>query len=323
MQRNRIFKKNSAIRNLISETSLLPHNLIYPMFICKNGIDPQIPSMPGIFRYTIDGAKNEIKHLMRLGISCFMLFPYVSQDEKDELGTLALSSENIICRAIKEIKNSSPEAIIMADVALDPYTSHGHDGVLNLEKNDVDNDKTVEILVKQALIQAKCGADFITPSDMMDGRIAKIRSILDENSLNYTGIISYSAKYSSNLYAPFRGAINSGIKAGPVNKHTYQSDFRNEKFAIKEVMDDVNQGANGIIIKPAGWYLDIIKACTNAVNVPIFAYQVSGEYAMIQNICSNDGVNLYNLALESVTCIKRAGASGIITYFSKIIAENI
>lgn len=316
MYRNRILRKSNAIRELVSEISLSPSDLIYPIFICNDDDLLEISTMPGLCRYTINSAKIEIQKLMSFGVYCFMLFPYIKNEEKDELGSLAIDENNLICRAIFEIKQLIPEAVIMADVALDPYTIHGHDGVLNDAKSDVDNDKTIEVLQKQALIQAKAGADFITPSDMMDGRVAKIRQILDANGLNYTGIISYSAKFASNLYSPFRNAINSGIKSGPMDKKTYQIDPRNTKMALKSINDDVNQGTDGIIIKPAGWYLDIIKSCSEKSNLPIFGYQVSGEYAMICKLADNQE-QMLKLAKESLMCIKRSGATGIITYFAK------
>jgi len=319
--RNRILRKNQVIRDLIAEHSILPQSLIYPIFICEFEDDAiEISSMKGIFRHTIHDAVKEIKKAKQLGIMSFMLFPYIPSSQKDDIGSLAINENNIICKAIKSIKDSHPDILLITDIALDPYTSHGHDGVLTQNYIDIDNDKTLEILQKQSIIQAKSGGDFMSPSDMMDGRVFAIRNALNENNFQNIGIISYSVKYSSSLYSPFRDAIGSGIKSGPVNKNTYQMDFRNSKIAIKSTLDDIKQGADAIIIKPASFYLDIIKSISSQINIPILAYQVSGEYVMIKNYSPDENI-IKQLALESLVCIKRAGATSIISYFAMQIFE--
>ncbi|QED23133.1 porphobilinogen synthase [Candidatus Deianiraea vastatrix] len=316
LPRNRIMRKNAAIRDLVSDVNLLPSDLIYPIFICENDENAiEIPLMKGVFRRNVKQAIDDISLAKSIGVRSFMLFPYIQTEKKDEKGTAALDKNNIMCIAIEKIKNAHPDAILIADVALDPYTNHGHDGILTSDGKNIDNDATLEILGIQALNQAKCGADFISPSDMMDCRVAKIRNTLDENDLKYTGIISYSAKFASKLYCPFRSAVNSQIKSGPSDKLSYQIDPRCKKSPIKSIIDDEKQGADAVIVKPASLYLDIIKEASQIINLPIFAYQVSGEYSMIKNF-SDDEKIVKDLALESLICIKRAGANAIISYFA-------
>ena len=315
--RLRRLRSTKSLRNLIRENSLSPHDLIQPIFLIegKNKTE-KIKTMPDIFRFSIDKAIIEIKKLKNLGIESVALFPCINKKYKDLTGTESYNPDGLIQRAISEIKLKIADVTIISDVALDPYTSHGQDGVIS-KKGKILNDETIEVLIKQALSHAKCGVDIIAPSDMMDGRIKKIRQTLEKNSYHNTILLSYSAKYSSNFYGPFRDAVGSAKNLGSSNKDTYQMDYSNQKDAINEVELDINEGADIMMVKPSLPYLDIICRISQKFNIPIFAYQVSGEYSMIKSVAKNNSLDEKKIVLETLTCIKRAGANAIITYFAK------
>ena len=311
LRRNR---KYQWLRDLTSENFLSPKDLILPLFVIDGeGKKEKIPNLPGVFRLSIDLIIKEVKLAKKLGIPAIMLFPVTKQSLKTDDGKEAWNRDNLICKTIREIKNSVAEIGVICDVALDPYTIHGHDGIIT-KVGEVDNDRTIELLCKQALAQAEAGCDIISPSDMMDGRIGKIRKALDENSFSDVGIMAYSAKYASSFYGPFRNAVGSDKNLGKSDKKTYQMDYRNSREAMREIALDVSEGADSIIIKPGMPYLDIVSLASQNFKLPIISYQVSGEYAMLKfaakkNICDFD-----QIFLESLTSFKRAGASSIITY---------
>ena len=313
-RRNRILRKNAAIRNLVAETVLHPSNFIAPLFIDEgNNIAFEIPSMPGYYRRSIDGTVKEVKELWSMGIKAVLLFVKAADDSKDNTGKESWNPNGLMQRAIKAIKDAVPEIIIMTDVALDPYSSYGHDGIV--KDGQIINDATVEALVKMSLSHATAGADMVAPSDMMDGRIGAIREAFEQNNFTQTGIMAYSAKYASCFYGPFRDALDSAPGFG--DKKTYQMDYSNRVEAIKETMMDIEEGADIVMIKPAMSYLDIIREIKNAVDVPVSAYQVSGEYAMIKAASKMGWLQEDKAILESLTSIKRAGADLIATYFAK------
>ena len=317
LRRNRQFPWS---RNLISETNLSVNDLVLPLFI-KEGknVRENIKTLPSIKRYSLDTVLKKIEEAHKLKIPAIAIFPFVDKKLKTFDGKEALNKNNLICRAIKIIKKEFPTIGLICDVALDPYTTHGHDGIL--ENKKILNDETIDYLSEQALIQSEAGADIISPSDMMDGRIGIIRDRLDNEGFNNVSILSYSAKYSSNFYGPFRDAIGSSNLSGESNKKTYQLDFRNSKEALREVAMDINEGADMIMIKPALPYLDIIREVKNNYNVPIIAYQVSGEFSMLK-ISSNKKMIDYEKCLhESLISIKRSGASAIFTYGAIDIAK--
>ena len=317
LRRNRKFDWS---RRLVAENNLTVDDLILPIFVSegKNKIEP-IKSMPGINRYSIDKLSALVNKASKLKIPLVAIFPHTPNRKKNSLGSEALNEENLVCKAIKTIKKYNPDIGVMADVALDPYTNHGHDGIL--KKKEILNDKTVKILSQQALLQAKMGCDVIAPSDMMDGRVGIIRKILDKNNFKNVQILSYAAKYSSSFYGPFRDAIGSKSKLKG-NKKSYQMDYRNSNEALREVALDIKEGADIVMIKPALPYLDIIKSVKENFKIPVFAYQVSGEFSMIsqsiQNGLFNDGA-----IFESLMSIKRSGASAIVTYFALDIAKKL
>lgn len=313
-RRNRILRKNAAIRNLVAETVLHPSNFIAPLFIDEgNNIAFEIPSMPGYYRRSIDGTVKEVKELWSMGIKAVLLFVKAADDTKDNTGKESWNPNGLMQRAIKAIKDAVPEIIIMTDVALDPYSSYGHDGIV--KDGQIVNDATVEALVKMSLSHATAGADMVAPSDMMDGRIGAIREAFEQNNFTQTGIMAYSAKYASCFYGPFRDALDSAPGFG--DKKTYQMDYSNRVEAIKETMMDIEEGADIVMIKPAMSYLDIIREIKNAVDVPVSAYQVSGEYAMIKAASKMGWLQEDKAIVESLTSIKRAGADLIATYFAK------
>lgn len=318
LRRNR---KSAWIRDLIAETTLTPSNLILPIFLIEGqNISEEIKTLPDVKRLSIDLALKEIKTAKELGIPAIMLFPAIEQNKKSLNGEEALNSQNLICRAIKEIKNSIPEIGIICDVALDPYTTHGHDGITN-KNGEILNDKTVEILCQQALIQAQAGCDIVAPSDMMDGRVLKIRQTLDQNGFEDVGIMSYSAKYASNFYSPFRNAVKSDQNLAKSDKKSYQMDFRNSKEAMREIALDINEGADSIIIKPALPYLDIIAKASQHFEIPLIAYQVSGEYAMLKIAAREEILDFEKCYLESLYSLKRGGADAVITYGAILAAK--
>ena len=319
MTRMRRTRSKKFIRNLVKENCLTVNDLIYPLFIV-DGTDKKepIPEMPGLFRYSLDNLKNEIKNILSLNIPAIAIFPKISKNLKNPSGSEALNKNNIVCNAIKLIKDSTSELGIVCDVALDPYTDHGHDGVII---NDyVDNDETVKILCEQALIQTEAGCDIIAPSDMMDGRIRKVRETLENNNYKNTLIMSYTAKYSSSFYGPFRHAVGSSNNFGNKDKSSYQMDYGNSKEAIREAELDISEGADMIMVKPGLPYLDIISKLNQKFDIPIFAYQVSGEYSMIMNAINN-GLLDRSVIIETLTSFKRAGCSGILTYFAPIASK--
>ena len=318
--RLRRVRNSPSIRKLISENQLSVNDLILPIFIIdgKNKIE-KIKSMPGINRYTVDKLSTILTKVKNLKIPMVALFPHISDKKKDKYGSEALNENNLVCKSIRYIKKRFPNISIMCDVALDPYTSHGHDGIL--VNNKIDNDETIKILVKQSLLQAQSGCDVISPSDMMDGRIGIIRKSLDKNNLKDVIILSYSAKYASNFYGPFRDAIGSS-KNLKFDKKTYQMDFRNSDEAFREIGLDIKEGADIVMVKPGMPYLDIIKNIKQEFKIPVFAYQVSGEYSLIQNGIEKNLVKK-DIIIESLMAFKRAGASAIITYFAIEAAYKI
>ena len=320
LNRNRRLRNKESLRNLIREHRLHPHDFIAPLFITegKNKKTP-IESMPGYYRLSIDNIKKEVKSLWSLGIQSVLLFPKVDDKLKDNLGKEALNPHGLIQKTIKEIKNSCPDITIISDVALDPYSIHGHDGII--KENKILNDETNKVLAEMALSHAKSGADIVAPSDMMDGRVLSIRTVLEQNNFLETGIMSYGAKFASSLYGPFRDALDS--KPGFGDKKTYQMDFSNFKESISEIKADIEEGADIIMIKPGITNLDIINEAKNTFNVPIAVYQVSGEYSMIKAGVKMGYVNHNEVLIESLTVIKRAGANIIATYFAKEAVELI
>ena len=318
--RLRRLRKSKWMRNLVSENNISHNDLILPIFVRegKNKIE-SIKSMPGIKRYTLDKLPLILKQVKKYKIPMVAIFPYTPDNKKDNNGTEALNPDNLICRSIKFIKKNFSEIGVMCDVALDPYTSHGHDGVII--DNKIDNDETVKILVEQALLQAKMGCDIIAPSDMMDGRVGAIRKILDNNKFHDVSIISYAVKFASNFYGPFRDAVGSK-KRLKKNKKTYQMDFRNITESFREVGLDIKEGADMVMVKPAMFYLDIIGNIKKNFHIPVLAYQVSGEYSLIKNAIKKKILN-EDAILESIVSFKRAGASAVVTYFAIDIAKKI
>lgn len=318
--RGRRLRKNKNMRDLVEETSININDLILPLFILegKNKVE-DIPSMPGVQRKTIDYLLVDIKEAISLGIKAVILFPVIPEKKKNKKATEALNKKGLLPTSIKKIKKAFPELILISDVALDPYNSDGHDGIL--EKGEILNDKTVEILCKQSLIHCEAGVDIVAPSDMMDGRVFEIRNKLNSKGYEYVSIMSYAAKYSSSLYGPFRDALNSAPKKG--DKKTYQINPANFNESIKEVLNDQNEGADMLIIKPASFYLDIIREAKNLCFLPIVAYQVSGEYSMIRTTADKGYLDLNDVMHESLLSLKRAGADMIITYFALEYAKLI
>ena len=318
--RLRRIRKSDWIRRLVAENNLSVDDLILPIFIRegKNKVEP-IKSMPGINRYTVDRISQIVEKACKLKIPLVALFPYTPNNKKDSKGMEALNENNLVCRALRKIKKNFKEIGTMCDVALDPYTNHGHDGILR--KNYIDNDKTLKILVKQSLLQAQVGCDIIAPSDMMDGRIGEIRKALDKNDLKNTKILSYAVKYASNFYGPFRDAVGSKKKLKG-DKKSYQMDFKNSQEALREVAMDINEGADMVMVKPGMPYLDIIRTVKDNFKIPVFSYQVSGEYSLIKNGIKNKLIT-EDAILESLISLKRAGSSAIVSYFSLEIAKKI
>lgn len=312
--RNRRLRTSEAIRSLVRETSLSPNDFIVPLFVVEgNGVKEEIASMPNYFRYSLDLLEKEVKELWNLGLKSVLVFVKVPDNLKDNEGTEALNEDGLMQRAVKVIKNAVPEMLVMTDVALDPYSAYGHDGIV--ENGEILNDPTTKVLAKMALSHVKAGADFIAPSDMMDGRILAIREILEENNFDKAGIMSYSAKYASAFYGPFRDALDSAPGFG--DKKTYQMDPANREEAIKETLMDIEEGADIVMVKPGLCYLDIVRDIRNAVDVPVAVYQVSGEYAMIKAAAEKGWLDHDAVMLEQLLAIKRAGAHMIASYFAK------
>ena len=320
LQRGRRLRVNESIRSLVRETTLSPADFMFPMFIAEGeNVQVEIPSMPGIFRRSIDLTVNEVKELYDLGIRAVNIYVKVDESLKDNTGKEAWNPNGLMQQAIRAIKSACPEMIVMPDVALDPYSIYGHDGII--EKGDVANDATNEALVKMAVSHAQAGADFVAPSDMMDGRVLRLRQGLDAAGFQNVGIMSYSAKYASAFYGPFRDALDSAPReadvAVPKDKKTYQMDYANRIEAIKEALMDVEEGADMVMVKPGIAYLDIVREVKNAVNVPVTVFHVSGEYAMIKAAAERGWLDHDKIMMEQLMCIKRAGASLISTYFAK------
>jgi porphobilinogen synthase len=313
-KRNRILRKSATIRSLVAETVLTPNDFIAPIFIQEGHHEKTaISSMPGYFRNSIDITVEEVKELYSLGIKSILIFVKALDETKDNEGKEAWNPNGLMQRSIKAIKNAVPEMIVMTDVALDPYSIYGHDGIV--KDGEIINDETVEALVKMSLSHALAGADIVAPSDMMDGRIAAIREALEESGCTKTGIMSYSAKYASCFYGPFRDALDSAPGFG--DKKTYQMNYANRLEAINETLQDVEEGADIVMVKPAMAYLDIIREVKNQVTIPVSAYHVSGEYAMIKAAAERGWLDENKAIIESLTSIKRAGADLIATYFAK------
>ena len=317
-QRPRRLRRTETLRKMVRETILTVDDLIYPMFVMEGeSIKIEIASMPGCYRFSLDLLLEEITVVSQLGINAIALFPVIPEEQKDDTGTESYNPEGLVQETVKAIKNAVPEIIIITDVALDPFTTHGHDGLVD-ENGKILNDQTVEVLVKMALSQAEAGADFVAPSDMMDGRIGAIRQALDAEGYINVGILAYSAKYASAYYGPFRDALDSAPKFG--DKKTYQMDAANAKEALKEIELDIAEGADIIMVKPALAYLDIICQVKTATNLPVAAYNVSGEYAMIKAAAQHGWIDEKKVILETLTSMKRAGADLILTYFAKEVA---
>jgi porphobilinogen synthase len=313
-RRNRILRQSPAIRSMVAETILTPNDFIVPLFINEGeNLKDEIASMPGYYRMSLDNTVKEVKELWSMGLKSVLLFIKCKDELKDNKGTEALNPKGLMQRSIRAIKDACPDMLVMTDVALDPFSSFGHDGIV--EGSEIVNDATVEVLAQMSVSHAQAGADFVAPSDMMDGRIAAIREALEENGLHKTGIMSYSAKYASSFYGPFRDALDSAPGFG--DKKTYQMDYSNRLEAVKETLMDVEEGADIVMVKPALAYLDIIREVKNAVSVPVSAYNISGEYAMIKAAARMGWIDENKAILETLTAIKRAGADLIATYFAK------
>lgn len=320
LQRGRRLRVNESIRSLVRETTLSPSDFMFPMFIAEGeNYRSEIPSMPGIFRRSLDLTVEEVKELFALGIRAVNIYVKVDESLKDNTGKEAWNSEGLMQRSIRAIKAACPEMIVMPDVALDPYSIYGHDGII--KNGDIANDETNEALVKMAVSHAEAGADFVAPSDMMDGRVLRLRQGLDAAGFHHVGIMSYSAKYASAFYGPFRDALDSAPKEAdvvvPKDKKTYQMDYANRIEAVKEALWDVEEGADMVMVKPGIAYLDIVREVKNAVNVPVTVFHVSGEYAMIKAAAERGWLDHDKIMMEQLMCIKRAGASLISTYFAK------
>ena len=320
--RMRRIRKNSGLREMLAETNLSKTDLIQPIFIKEDLSGAEaIKTMPGINRFGLDILNDEVGKIVDLGIKSIAVFPVINEEKKDESGSQATIDDNFICRAISSIKKSYPDLMVIADVALDPYTNHGHDGLLD-ETGDVDNDLTLPVLKEQAVVLAKAGTDIIAPSDMMDGRIKVIRDALEQNDFINTLILAYSAKFSSKFYGPFKDAVESAKFFGNKTKDTYQMPVQNINEALHEVALDIQEGADIVMVKPGMPYLDVIKAVKDEFKVPTFAYQVSGEYSMLKNAVET-GLLSDDVIKESLLSFKRAGADCILTYFASEIAKDL
>jgi porphobilinogen synthase len=319
LQRPRRNRKSEVIRQMVQETHVSAANLIFPLFIVEGSNQKtEVSSMPGIYRYSIDNLLREVESCMKLGLNAFDLFPNISEELKDKYATESHREEGLYLRAIREVKKNFPEACVVTDVAMDPYSSDGHDGIV--ENGHIMNDETLEVLGKMSLAQARAGADIIAPSDMMDGRVGYIRQVLDNNGFTGVSIMSYSAKYASAFYGPFRDALNSAPKFG--DKKTYQMNPANQREALIESRLDEEEGADFLMVKPALAYLDIIKLIKDDTELPVAAYNVSGEYAMLKAAVQKGWLNEQRAVTEVLTSIRRAGATAILTYHAKEVLKN-
>lgn len=319
--RLRRIRQSAWVRDLCSENDLTPSDLIWPIFVREPETSPIIPSMPGVERLTIDDLVDAVSQAADVGIPAVALFPTTPQELRSPDGSEALNPDNLVCRAVRAIKSLNLNIGVITDVALDPYTDHGHDGVII--NGYLDNDATIEILEQQAFVQAEAGADALAPSDMMDGRIGAIREYLDEHGHKNRLLISYGVKYASSFYGPFRQAVGVQQLGGLMDKKTYQMNPANSDEAMREIGQDIQEGADMVIIKPGMPYLDIIQRAASLYNIPLLAYQVSGEYAMIQAAAQNGWIDGERAALESLIAFKRAGAKGILTYFALDVAKEL
>ena len=321
--RNRRLRANESIRRLVRETIITPDDFLVPLFVVEGkGIQEEIASMPNYYRLSLDNIEKEVKELWKMGLCSVLLFVKVPDKLKDNKGTEALNENGLMQRAIKTVKNACPEMLVMTDVALDPYSSYGHDGIV--ADGQILNDETIEVLAEMSVSHAKAGANFVAPSDMMDGRILTIREALEDEGFINTGIMSYSAKYASSFYGPFRDALDSApvdIKNVPKDKKTYQMDFANRFEAIRETQMDIDEGADIVMVKPGIAYLDIVREIRNEVDVPVAVYQVSGEYAMLKAAAEKGWLDHDAVMMEQLLAIKRAGANIIASYFAKDVVR--
>ena len=325
LRRNRRLRTSEALRAMVRETIVTPSDFIVPLFVVEGkGVKDEISSMPGYYRLSLDNLQKEIKELWKMGLKSVLLFVKVDDKLKDNAGTEALNPDGLMQRAIKTVKETEPQMVVMTDVALDPFSSFGHDGIVGGGK--IINDDSSAVLAEMGLSHANAGADFIAPSDMMDGRIFEMRTLLEDEGHHDVGIMSYSAKYASAFYGPFRDALDSApvdLKDVPKDKKTYQMDYANREEAIKETMMDVDEGADIVMVKPGLCYLDIVRDIKNAVNIPVSVYQVSGEYAMIKAAAEKGWLDHDAVVLEQTYAIKRAGADLIASYFAKDVVKLI
>ena len=325
LRRNRRLRTNKTIRSLVRETTITPNTFLVPLFVVEGkGIKEEIASMPNYFRYSLDLLEGEVKELWKLELKSVLLFVKVPNNLKNNKGSEALNSNGLMQRAIKTVKNVCPNMLVMTDVALDPYSTYGHDGIV--ENGQILNDKTVDILAQMSISHAQAGANFVAPSDMMDGRILTIRKALEDEGYTGTGIMSYSVKYASAFYGPFRDALDSApvdLIDAPKDKKTYQMDYGNRLEAIRETKMDIDQGADIVMVKPGISYLDILREIKNEVHVPVAVYQVSGEYAMIKAAAEKGWLNHNQIMMETTTAFKRAGADIIASYFAKDLVKLI
>ena len=319
LRRNRILRSNPAIRRMVRETSLHADDFLVPLFVVEgHGVKEEIPSMPNYYRLSLDNLEKEVKELWKMGLCAVLLFVKIPDNLKDNTGAEALNPHGLMQRAIQTVKNACPDMLVMTDVALDPYSTFGHDGIV--AKGQILNDATNEILAEMSISHAQAGADFVAPSDMMDGRIRIIREALEDEELTNTGIMSYAAKYASGFYGPFRDALESApvdSDDAPSDKQTYQMDPGNRLEAIKEAEMDIDEGADIIMVKPGLCYLDIVRDLRDAVEVPLAVYQVSGEYAMLKAAAEKGWLDHDTVMIEQLLAIKRAGANIIASYFAK------
>ena len=325
IRRNRRLRTSEAIRSLVRETSITPNDFLVPLFVVEGkGIKQEIASMPNYYRYSLDLLSKEVKELWTLGLKSVLLFVKVPDNLKDNKGTEAINPNGLMQRAIKTVKEACPQMLVMTDVALDPFSNYGHDGIVG--NGHILNDETADILAEMAVSHAGAGADFVAPSDMMDGRILTIREALEDNGYIHAGIMSYSAKYASAFYGPFRDALDSApvdLKNVPKDKKTYQMDFSNRDEALRETEMDIDEGADIVMIKPGIAYLDIVREIRNQVEVPVAVYQVSGEYAMVKAAAEKGWLDHDAVMMEQITAIKRAGAHIIASYFAKDVVRLI
>jgi len=323
LKRNRRLRTNESIRRLVRETIITPDDFLVPLFVVEGkGVKEEIASMPNYYRLSLDNLEKEVKELWNMGLCAVLLFVKVPDDLKDNEGKEALNPFGLMQRAIKTVKNACPQMLVMTDVAMDPYSSYGHDGIV--QDGQILNDETVEVLTEMSISHAQAGADFVAPSDMMDGRILSIREGLDDEGLIDIGIMSYSAKYASSFYGPFRDALDSApvdIKDVPKDKKTYQMDFANRFEALRETEMDIDEGADIVIVKPGLCYLDILREIKNEVDVPVAIYQVSGEYAMLKAAAEKGWLDHDAVMMEQITAFKRAGADIIASYFAKDVVK--